>query len=727
MRAVAEQAEDTFQREYFILDQWFQKYDALYLLSYCATYFLTHPEGIDPEAKGWLDFYPHYLEILQAFSLMQDRSSSPFPLQKDADRLRQLMGTIGQAISFRTMKELFDRPQEEIEQYEFLWKTRMQTTAVRNWGYPQHMRKVTHALAETIRDEFTDLYQVDPVRFVDSLFDLAEMTEYRLNQHRDRVRAFWHQHNYNEVASSYIQSFPDVVDLDADRRFDMAGKNLEEFKSLLVLHTDLKLANILTFTLDDIMVAYGEGADGEALQELFDKLAIEFGGLHGQNKEYVILDNPVWRKPFIKVDQDSYFSAVISLLPHYALRLFESLASANRDLGQKYRNRKASYLEDELENLFRESFPSGKLYRGSLWYDGAGISGENDLTVIVDSVAIVVEAKSGLLSPPASRGAPERVRRTVRELVDEPSEQAYGFIKLLKSKQNHTFRTNHGTENKIDTKGVRYFIPLAVTLEQFGSSFNLRELVETGITNKKLQDLALVVNLTDLMATFEILNLQSEKIHYLARRRDFNAHVRYNGDELDVLAFYLEHGFNIGEYEYSGEVELGLWMFSVQLSPYFVGKYSGYLVDKPRLAMTYWWRRILQRIETRQFQHWLDAALLLLNVPYDDQKKLKRQFEKLNRRIRYGKLKAPFSRIVLLVGPPQRQFCVVLYPYMNLDRDVKNSVISEVLEDGESQQPRGVVCIGIDLDEDIPYSDIALSQLPDLFDELKPLGSSVGE
>ena len=31
---------------------------------------MAHPEGIDPEVKGRLDFYWHYLEILQAFSLM---------------------------------------------------------------------------------------------------------------------------------------------------------------------------------------------------------------------------------------------------------------------------------------------------------------------------------------------------------------------------------------------------------------------------------------------------------------------------------------------------------------------------------------------------------------------------------------------------------------------------------------------------------------------------------
>ena len=84
IRDIAEQAETTFQREYFTINEWFHQYDALYLLAYCSVYFLAHPEGIDPEAQGSLDFYPHYLEILQAFSLMQERSflSKPLVLQR---------------------------------------------------------------------------------------------------------------------------------------------------------------------------------------------------------------------------------------------------------------------------------------------------------------------------------------------------------------------------------------------------------------------------------------------------------------------------------------------------------------------------------------------------------------------------------------------------------------------------------------------------------------------
>ena len=69
-----------------------------------ALTFLCHPVVVDPEVNGGLDFYPHYLEILQAFSLMQERSLSPRPLGPDAEELLDLMGSIGPAASIRGLQ-----------------------------------------------------------------------------------------------------------------------------------------------------------------------------------------------------------------------------------------------------------------------------------------------------------------------------------------------------------------------------------------------------------------------------------------------------------------------------------------------------------------------------------------------------------------------------------------------------------------------------------------------
>ena len=106
---IVKTAESEFQKEYFSLGDWFERYDALHLLAYCCAYFICHPVGVDPEVNGEFEFYPHSLEILQAFSLMQKRSFSTRPLGPDAQDLLDLMSTIGQAASIRGYKPHFNQ------------------------------------------------------------------------------------------------------------------------------------------------------------------------------------------------------------------------------------------------------------------------------------------------------------------------------------------------------------------------------------------------------------------------------------------------------------------------------------------------------------------------------------------------------------------------------------------------------------------------------------------
>ena len=713
-------AEDEFQRKYFSLGEWFEKYDALHLLAYCCNYFVCHPAGVDPEVSGGLDFYLYHLEILQAFSLMQERSFSDRPLGPDAEGLLDVMGTIGQVASIRGFKANVDQIEGESEWNFVLSNMRTQTMAVRNPGYPQHIQQIVRDLAETIREDFAGVHGVDPVRLVDALFHLPEIAMARLNDHREGVAHFYHEKSCQAVATSYLESFPDVGDFDADHLFQLVGRHLHSMKAMLVYHSDMRLADCFTFTLDDVVEAYGQCIDQQAVRTLIDKLAFEFGDLGDCNKEWVVLDNPVWRRPFIKVDEDTYFLALAGHIPHYVSGLLEDMVAEDRALDQKYRDRKAQYLEGEVERLFKAGFPDGRIYRGSMWDDGAGNKGENDLTMVLGSVAIVVEAKSGSLSPPAQRGAPKRLVDTVRQLIVEPADQAYRFIRVLEGTEGpQSFVTKSSAENTIDVSGVRYFLPLTVTMEQFGFVSNVRNLADSGISDREVSELAQVLSLTDLMVVFEVLDLQSEKVHYLFRRRELGARMRLHGYEMDVLAFYLDRGFNIEEIEFSGNSFVDLTLASKQLDLYFVGQVLGVTVDKPRLRLTSWWTRMLQRLDSDLSEDRLDAALVLLNVPFDDQKKMERQFAKLSDRVRRKKGEEPRTWVQLLTAPEERQFCVALYPYFSTYREMRDEVIDDFLSGNGAQESRGAVCVGVNLDHrEVPYSVVALAPKPDLFDQL---------
>ena len=182
------------------------------------------------------------------------------------------------------------------------------------------------------------------------------------------------------------------------------------------------------------------------------------------------------------------------------------------------------------------------------------------------------------------------------------------------------------------------------------------------------------------MVIFEVLDFQSEKVHYLFRRREIGARMQLHGYEMDVLAFYLDRGFNIGDAEFSGDSFVHLTLASKTLDPYFVGQILDVAVDKPRLRLTPWWTKMLQRLDSTLNVDRLDAAIMLLNVPFDDQQMLERQFAKLSERARRKRSEEPRTWVELLTVPAERQFCIALYPYFSAYREKK--------ERGDRRLPR---------------------------------------
>jgi Txe/YoeB family toxin of Txe-Axe toxin-antitoxin module len=728
IRTIGTNAKKEFDKEYPTIRRWFEQYDATYILSFCAYYFVSHPEGIDPEVSGeGSHFFPYYLEILQAFSLFQERNFSPRPLLYDAEKLRDEIKHIGHLMSMRTL----DIPQnvsseKELETFHLRTKMMANTTAVRNWAYSHQMENVTKSLSFLIDNEFEMIYGVKSSDFIKILFHLTEERNKRLNIHRSKVLSFLRKKTYRQVINAYNQAFPEnekMEDGQNDKIWEGVGKNIDSLKSFLICHSDLKLQNIYSFTIKDALELGSKPIDSEKLKSLFYKLIWKFGDLKDFNPEHIILGNPVNQKPFIQIDEDTLFSAIWCVIPHIALDILENLVWENEKLREKYSLVKSQYLEDEIERIFKKGFPSAKIFKGSRWINPQkpNVVYENDLTVLIDSFAIIVEAKSGSVSDPAKRGAPDRLFETLRDLIEAPSEQALRFVDYLKvNKRQHTFTTKNGIINNIDNTGINYYIPLGVTFSHLGTiGSNLKKLIAAGVVKKSIEQLVPSISFTDVESIFEILSLESEKIHYLSRRREIEAHLVYEGDELDLLAFYLDQGFNIGETEYSRDIAFNLIPKSKELDPYLIGKQQGKNVKKPELAMTQWWRDILTTSANRKKQGWLETSFILLNSTLEDQKEFEGNIAKLIRNVKNGNAKNDHNWILFSTGPERRYYVIAYYPYTISDKALRDDVIAHIMEDEIAINARGVAVIGDNLlKKHYPYSFFARKISTDLFDDL---------
>lgn len=726
VREIGAKSGERFEQIYPKIATWFHDYDPLYILSYCALYFVSQPEGIDPEAFGETIFYHHYLEIMQAFSLGQVRSFSVNPLFKDARRLMQDMKEIGELMQLRLLNippEL--TTDDELKAYYLRTEMMSHTIAIRNWAYHHQMLRVVLSLANLISEDFKSLYDIDPVCLMQMLFDLLEERNKLLNEHLDKVRNCFKAGNYKKIIEAYNAAFPENTPIEGEAVGEIwkrVRKNKNNLKALLIAHADLKLHQIYSFTLEHAQSVMKDEVSDDILKRTLDHLSYQFGDLKEFKKEHFILANPVLSRPFIRTEDRTYFSAIWGVLPHIALDLLEDLIWPNKRIRNTYTRAKAKFLESEVEQMFRTAFPSALVYRGSQWHDNSTSKlYENDLLVVLDTFAIIVEAKSGIVSDPARRGAPGRLFETLRELTEEPSEQALRLIQHLeKNPKEHSFNTKQGTINVVDTRKIKYYIPLGVTLSNLGFiSSNLKQLIEAKVVDKQIDELAPSMCFTDLEAIFDLLPIEIQKIHYLARRREFEAHMLYDGDELDLLAFYLENGFNIGEAEYSKEVGLHMGLKSKELDPYFIGSSEGKRVLKPMLSMTKWWDDILKTISDRKMDGWVETGFILLNTAKEDQAKFELMFKELMLRIKQGKVDKQHNWVQFLSGPERRRYLIVGYPYETTDKSIRDAVISEIISDENFGEARGCVVIGVQMDRlDYPYSVLARRISTNLFDTL---------
>ena len=719
LRKAAANAKATFDREFPKVQEWFDRYDPLYILSFCLYYFLTDERGVDKEAiEGKIDFGSHHLELLQAIALMKPRGVVHEPLKERAKELQESLKELIDALVFSSFDLSEGISTAEAKKHFVLSRMRIQTLAIRNWTFLDqtiaHMKAFCSGSFGTILSETYG--GVLGARLIDAIVSLGKEMEDRMNTHRSKLAPMARARTFEATCSAYRQSFPDIEDSTEEMRSFFEARcngDLKAFKMVLLMHSDLHLSDIFTFTLDDLVRLYGSPDHRHAISEILERWSYRFGDLVGRKPQHFLYSNPVLQRPFIVTGDEEYFWVMSGILSHTLSGLIEGLVPMERR--ERYLKYRSKYLEDAVADLCRSAFPYGHIYQGSQWRPTEDHSTlyENDILVIVDSTALVIECKAHLVDPPARRGAEFRLVDTLEDVVVESSIQANRFVAFLKEhREVHSFSTRSGTVNTVDASRLVRFVPFSVTYENLGYiSANLKESVEAGLIDSQ-HTLVPSICITDLEVAFELLESQAERVHYLSRRAEIEKTAHYFGDELDLLAFYLESGFNIEDWE-DGAMSLGLNMKSKELDPYFVARADGVAVPKPRLDLSPFWRALLKRIEEVKMGFWTEIAYVLLNVGRRDQNKFERELKKYIKLVRSGKIKQRHNWIVMLNrGGEARKYAVIGFPYRTENRDERNEMIRHIAGDLEENTPvLGMVILGINVNV-LTYPYDVMAYLP---------------
>jgi hypothetical protein len=691
--------------------------NVLHLLAVLSFYGLT---GVITDEGERLDIarndsilQPH-VEFIQALALqlhIEQQSSKPAGLD-EIQEIWDLLIENGKAFSAQRLIQMKDaQTPEEKAILQIQERLRNHTHFVRNWGYYHRVIRISRDLYAPLDALYERLIGLSATSIISIFENIVTQTEERLSNHLQGFAEVLAATTVKHFALTYYKMFPDMKGTPDDlvRLIRKRHISLDQLKQLTLVHADLQLPNIFTFSRNDL--ASKLDVCTADLQEGLNALSYKFGDLIEKNPRHFYLSNPVWMKPTICLDDGRYFCPMPVLFFGFAFRILDGLLADNEKARIAIQKRRSEFLEDEVAASFRKAFSGIEPIRNFKWRDVED-EYETDLILPIDSYLILVEAKSGSISWPALRGAPDRAKRQIRDLIVNPAIQSDRLAtKLLRLKSGEEIESDFPQPLPFDVKSIKRIIRLSVTLEDFATiQSNVVALKETGWLHNELIA-APTMTVADLEIVFDILTDAPQKLHYLVRRAELGERLIYFGDEIDLLGLYLETGFSLGEVEFEKH-PLNIGTMSEVIDDYYVARDQGITPEKPRLKSTKWWQHIRQEIERKKAERWSEAAVMLLNVSYEDQQKMEKLFRPVVNRIKKNRHDPHRDNVLMLQSRHWLHDSFAVIAYRESLNDSRHKLIREVVDKifADEHKTRCLV-IGVNVDRGPhPFSFLTVAE-----------------
>lgn len=493
-------------------------------------------------------------------------------------------------------------------------RVRGHTQFVRNWGYHDAVLRIARELYSALDSEVKEAYGFSATDLIDiakaALVDVEERSSARLmrlfavlrcENLDDMVRAFYREGDFAEGdPEEFLQHLPDTVCREQVVRF-------------LWSHADRQLTRLLVVHPERLALATER--DPRTVLRVLDRLSYSPGGLSTETIPFFFMDNPVWSSPCINTGSEYLLpmpNLVFSHIHRIMRALLDGLAPAAK---KKMARSRSEYLEAQVCALLRRALPAATLQAGVKWSIGADRY-ETDVLLVLDRTVLIVEAKSAALSPQGLRGAPDRIKRHVRELLVDPAAQSERLAQTIDAAREGDAVSQRILDPLgLDAKSIDQVIRLSVTLDDFSILSSCEtELKDAGWVPSSLK-LAPALNLTDLECVVEILEEPAYILHYLANRGPIQRSTGLLGDEMDYLGFYLQTAFGMSEVS-RPETVFAITGMSAAIDHYYTSRDAGVELPKPLLRLPTTLRRMIQWAQCRGRPGWTTVCLALLDIAY---------------------------------------------------------------------------------------------------------------
>ncbi|MFL0336469.1 hypothetical protein [Stenotrophomonas maltophilia] len=710
INAMAKSFGNARDKAFTTISRFVVNFDPLHALSVLAAYGLSidvTKEGVRANEMKRDKIHQDHVELLQA--LVLQKTVRDWPRQQaqppDTQELWDALIELGHGFDLSRMRPV-DMENESDALVMLQEKIRGNTRAVRNWGYYHQVKDIGHRLLAPLDEKLRSALGFAGTELIAVLDSLVRANETRINEHRRKFFGAIGKSSVAEIVNAYAEAMPETECSGLLDYFAQNDFSLQQAKALLLAHSELALENCFTHEAGEVSARSGVGVD--QTKAIFRALGLVPGELNGRSAELFLLDNPVWTSPWIALSEDTIFACIPQTAFSFLFEIVERLLASNEPLKVAWHDRRAAFLEADVAATLSKALPGAAVYRNIRWrVSGTERQGETDTLVVLDSVAIIVEAKSGSVSAHSRRGAPDRLKSEIRDLLESPALQSQ---RLLAAMEEHLAgKSELILSEQVDLSQIRYIMRMSVTLEDFSTiQSNIGKLQALRLVSRDVEPVPTLC-LADLHTLVEILDVPVMFLHYLHRRMHLEGKFSHDSDELDLLGTYLMNGLLFGNKETDG-TRITFYRMSERIDTYMMSLSEGILTAKPRRLLDGPWAGILERVLHVRSHRWPEIAIMLLDVDYRAEKTLARDVRELIKRHRYQR--TTHYQNILVYLPDGIGWSAIATVVLRKEAIVHRQEAASAAAEKSFEDPRPTRCLLLIYDANastFPYNHLVLA------------------
>ena len=608
------------------LDRIIRGYNPIHLLSVISNYGLSvgvGPDGVHSD-KNQLGILQSDVEFLQAKLLQIDNQElkhipvNPETIQKTIELIKE----IRQNFSFSRFKSnSFTLNESERSINKIQEHIRGNTQIVRNWGYRSQIINFSKELYSHFDDLLLAKNGYTATNIIDIFIVMQELLEERLSTRFKTVKELFLIKDIKKLIFSYY-ALIGLPEEDAEKYYEQINYQKikrKQIQLMLLSHFDLFLTELFMF--DTGIFTDKLGLSQDLIEKIFNELSYSFGELKDFKPDSIYLDNPIWEKPLIKIDSQ-YFCPIPQLFFSFIIPIMDGFVEKHSK--KTLELRKAKYLENKIEEIVKRRFPTSQTISSLKWNLDNKIY-ETNLITFIDSHAIIIEAKSHKITKPALRGAPERIKKHIEQIIIDPANQSWRLEQKLKRIiEKEESDDDFLKQIPVNLSDIFKIVRVSVSLEDFASlQTNLKRIDKTGWFPKDFHPCP-SMNLSSFETLFDFLDHPIQIIHYLMRRQEIESELNIEGDEIDFIGSYKDTLFN---FEFSPKDVPGMmsiYGMSADIDHYYDSIERGVDIAKPKIKVSTLFNQVFNKLEERSSHRWTEMGCILNRFSPASQFKLER-------------------------------------------------------------------------------------------------------